>query len=189
MGRGGHGIAQDHGDPGRRISRVVRWSTAGLDGAGRTGGGGRSGCDGGGWGALGDGRHGGRFGAGRVGAAGCCGAGAVLFKVGRRAALPGVGTGQGGKAEVAADLGDDVGDRAVADVLIQVGGVEAVVQFGGQSLGAGFIGVGSIGSCIIDAGGGALDRVLDFAEDALAGGGAVLGRVPGGRDGVGEAAR
>ena len=37
--------------------------------------------------------------------------------------------------------------------------------------------------------GGALDRVLDLAQDVPAGGGAVLGRVPGGRGGVGEAAR
>ena len=107
-------------------------------------------------------------------AAGSCGAGAELLDVPGRAALPGIGAGGGGQAEVAADFGDDFGDRAGGEVVVDVGGVQAVVQLGLEAGGVG--------------GGGAMEGVLDFPEDALAGGGAVLGRVPGGCRGVGEAA-
>jgi len=59
--------------------------------------------------------------------AGCGGAGAEVVNVGGGAARPGAGAaGRGGEAEVAAEFGDDVGDGAGREVVIEVGGVEAV---------------------------------------------------------------
>ena len=121
----------------------------------------------------------GRCGAGLAGGGG--GAGLELGEIGGGAAAPGGVAGWRGQAEVAADFGDDVGDGAVGKVPVEVGGVEAVVQLGGQCPG-GVVGLGVVGVL-----GGALDRVLDGADDLLAGGGAVDGGVLRGRRG--EAAR
>ena len=123
---------------------------------------------------LGDGGPAGLWVGSGLRAAGGCGTGAELLDVLGRAAFPGMGAGGGGQAEVAADFGDDFGDWTGGEVVLEVGGVEAVVQLG--------LKVGAVTA------GGALDCVFDFPEDALAGGGAVLGRVAGGRCGLGEAA-
>ena len=95
------------------------------------------------------------------------GAGAEVRDVGGRAALPRVGAGLGGQAEVAADVGDDVGGGAGADVVFEVGGVEALAQLGVECLG---------GVAVARA----ADPVLDLSDDAPAGCGAVPGRVGGG---------
>ena len=125
----------------------------------------------GGWGRL------------RGGARGLCagpagggGASVELGQVGGGAALPGGVVGWGRQAEVAADFGDDVGDGAGGEVRVEVGAVEAVVQLGGEGFGA----VAFVG--------GAVDAVLDGADDLCAGGGAVVGRVGHGSDGVVEVA-
>ena len=99
-------------------------------------------------------------------------------QIGRGAALEGAGARRGAEAEVAADVLDDVRDGAAADVRVEVGGVQAVAQLGGEA-------VGAVRSLAVGWG-RALDAVLDLAQDALAGGGAVPGRI--GRGGV-EAAR
>ena len=88
-------------------------------------------------------------------------------------------------AEVAADVLDDVGDRALVEVVVEVGIVEALVELGVESLGLGAVGP-------------ALDGVLDRADDLLACGEAALARVLGptlgcevlwaGRGGIGELA-
>ena len=169
-------MAQDHGDG---FGRVFRRAAAGVDGAGLRAGRGGALVRLGAWGvrcgvmpgSLGSG-------AGLAGGAWGGGAGAELPDVRRGAALPRAGAGEGCQAEVAAEFGDDVGDRAGADVVVEVGGVEAVVQLGVQRVGAGVFGGGRR----------ALDDVLDLADDAAAGGGAVVGRVRGGLDGFGEAA-
>ena len=110
------------------------------------------------------------------GTAGCGGAGVEVLDVGGGAAGPGAGAaGWGGEAEVAGDLGDDVGDGAGGEVPVEVGVVQAVPQFGAEALGAvAFV-------C------GAVDGVLDGTQDVLAGGGAVVGWVAGGRGRVGQA--
>lgn len=118
-----------------------------------------------------------RPGAGLAGGAGCGGVGAELAHVLWRTTPPEVVAGQGCETEVATDFGDDLGDGTGMDVVVQVGGVEALAKLGAE----GFGGI---------AGAGALDCVLDLADDAPAGGGALLGRVVAGRRrGFVEAAR
>jgi hypothetical protein len=104
------------------------------------------------------------------------GAGAEHGEVLRGAALPRVRAGQCAEAEIAANVGDDVGDRAQLDVVVEVGRVEPVEQFGVQGLGLGVPG-------------GALDGVFDLADDAPAGGCAMLIAGHGGDDGFGDLAR
>ena len=129
-------------------------------------------------------RHGLRPGAGLACGAGCCGAGAELADVVRRAARPGMGAGERVEAEVAADFGDDIGDGTAGDVVVEVGAVHAVAQLGAQAV----LQAGVQGGAAASVAAGALDHVLDLAEDAPAGSGAVLARVRGGRGRRGEAA-
>ena len=76
----------------------------------------------------------------------------------------------GAEAEVAEDGSDDVEDRAGADVVFDVGGIEAFDEFGAEGFGAG-IGLG-VGFGAWGVGG---DGVLDGAEDLSARGGAEFG--------------
>ncbi len=171
-------MARDRGYEG---GRVIRRIAAGVDGAGALAG------DGGAvvWG-IGELRSGitsrPLFGTGLASSAWGSGAGAELGDVLRRAALPGLGAGECVEAEVAADFFDDVRDGAAADVVVEVGGVQALAQLRGEGLGVVAVGVAVVVGL-------APDDVLDIAEDALAGGCAVPGRVLGGRDGFGEAVR
>ena len=116
-----------------------------------------------------------RGGGGLAGAGLGGGAGVEVCDVVWGAAMPGVVAGQGCEAEVAAEFGDDFGDGAGAEVVVEVGGVHTLVQLGVEGVG----GVAFVG---------AVDGVLDFADDAPAGGGAVPGRVAGGWRGGVEAA-
>ena len=77
--------------------------------------------------------------------AGRGGAGAGLPGVGRGGAGPGGGAGRGGQGEVAADFGDDVGDRAVRHVVVAVRSLGAVAQPGAGRLGAVVAGGGGAG--------------------------------------------
>jgi len=174
------GVAQDEGDG---FGRVVRQAGAGVDRAGVDGGGlrarGSSGLagfalvrgigsvlGGGGMAVL-------RAGAGFVGGGACGaawggGAGVEQGDVGGGAALPGASAGQGCKAEVAQDVLDDVVYGAALDVPVEVWGVHAVEQFGVQRLG----GIADAVAVVVVL---APKGVLDGAQDALAGGGAVRG--------------
>jgi hypothetical protein len=110
------------------------------------------------------------------GGSGGGGAGAEGGDVLGGAALPGMRAGEGGEAEIPANVGDDVGDGAVVDVVVELWAVQAVAEVGVEGWGLG--GVAE-----------ALDGVFDLANDAPAGGGAVLGGVlRGGCDGFGELA-
>ena len=78
-------------------------------------------------------------------------------------------------AQVAADRGDDVGDRHGVDVVVEVERVQPLVELGVQRLGLGFAAVRL-----------AVDGVLDVADDLLAGGhAALLGLLGGARGGAG----
>jgi len=77
----------------------------------------------------------------------------------------GAGHGVAGDAEVAADGGDDFGDGAAEDVVVDVRGVDAVDELGLQFGGLVFVF------------GLELDGVLDVADDDTAGGGDGGGRV------------
>ena len=46
------------------------------------------------------------------------------------AGLPGVGVGQAGEAEVAAEGGDDVGEQELLEIAVQIGIVQALVEVG-----------------------------------------------------------
>ncbi len=91
----------------------------------------------------------------------------------------------GGEAEVAAEFGDEVAGGAVVDVVDEFGGVDALEQFEAEGFGVG-------------GRGGALDVVLDGADDLLACGGVfgvcgggglgdVFGEDDGASDGLGDA--
>ena len=80
------------------------------------------------------------------------------------------------QAEVAADAGDDFADRARADVNVKLGGVEVAVQL---RLEFGLVAVAA----------GTPDGVLDLADDAPAGGGALLDRDADGCAGFGDGPR
>lgn len=98
---------------------------------------------------------GGWFGAGDGGLGG---AGAEAGDVGGGAPHVGGGAGEGGdEAEVAAEFGDEVGGGLGGDVVFEVGGVEAVLEFGAQGVDARRVA------------GGAVDGVFDFADDLFAG--------------------
>jgi hypothetical protein len=62
------------------------------------------------------------------------GAGTKLLDVVGRAAFPGTRSGKGRAAEVAADIGDDLGHGPVADLVVEVGTVQPVEEFGVQAL-------------------------------------------------------
>ncbi len=81
-----------------------------------------------------------------------------------------MGAGEVGEAEVAADQGDELGNRQVVDVVVAVDGLQALVELGLEHLGVGAVGV-------------ALDGVLDLADDLLARDAAALGGL---RDGGGR---
>jgi hypothetical protein len=83
------------------------------------------------------------------------GAGVEDGDVVRDAALPGGGVVKASDAEVARDVGDDVGDWAIGGVVLEVRPLEAFEKFGVQ----GFLLVGRRV---------ALDGVLDVADDFLA---------------------
>jgi hypothetical protein len=81
-----------------------------------------------------------------------------------------------GDAEVTADVSDDVRDRAMVDIVIEVRSVQPVEEFGVQGLG-------------FRHARGALDGVFDLANDAPAGSRAVLGGVLGDRYRFGDFSR
>ena len=107
-------------------------------------------------------------GVGACGAAWGGGAGAEFGDVGGGAALPGAGAGQGCEAEVAEDVLDDVVYGPVGDLGVEVWGVHAVEEFGVERLGGVAVAVAVV--VVL-----APEGVLDGAQDALAGGGAVRG--------------
>ncbi len=83
--------------------------------------------------------------------------------------------GVAGDAEVAAYAGDDVGDWAAEDVVVDVGGFDAIDEFGLECGG------------LVVVVGLEFDDVLDVADDGAAGGGDGVGRVrDGGSDELGE---
>ncbi len=78
------------------------------------------------------------------------------------AAFPGFGAGEaGGDAEIADDVGDDVGEGAAGELVVEVGGFEALVELGAEVL--------LVGRVL------AVDGVFDLADDLAAGDGAGLG--------------
>ena len=112
----------------------------------------------------------------------CVGLLAEGFDLVGGAALP-VGLVGVGDMEVPAEVVDDVVQRAGVDVFLEVRRVQAVSEFTGQSFDLGGVRV-------------ALDDVFHLAEDAFAGGGAVisggdffqvLGEEDGAADGPGDA--
>jgi len=119
-----------------------------------------------GWPSCGPGP--GSWGGAACGAAWGGGAGVEQGDVGGGAALPRAGAGQGCKAEVAQDVLDDVVYGPALDVPVEVWGVHAVEQFGVERLG----GVADAVAVVVVL---APEGVLDGAQDALAGGGAVRG--------------
>ena len=119
----------------------------------------------------------GHFGAGLRCAAGGGGAGVEVPDIGGGAAAPGVVAGWRCEAEVAADFGDDVGDGAVGEVVFQVRVVQAVAQLGME-------GFGTVALVC-----GAVDGILDGADDLAAGGSAAVGRIRCSPDGFVELAR
>ena len=94
-------------------------------------------------------------------------AGAEDCYFGRGAAVPGSRAGWCGDTEVTADVSDDVGGGTLSDVVIEIRAVEPVEELGMQAFG-------------FDAAGGALDRVFNRADDAGAGGGAMVVQMTGG---------
>ena len=101
--------------------------------------------------------------------AGLGGTGAELNDVLGRAALPGTGSVRGGEAEIAAEIGGDLGGGPRVDLVVEVGAVQPLGEFGVQVL-----------------------RLFgpDLALDALAGGDAVRpGRCPAGLGSFAEQAK
>ncbi len=98
--------------------------------------------------------HSGLSGSGLSDAGSCC-AGAEVAHVLGRAALPGMGAGQGAEAEVAADRSDDLGNQQGVEVVVEVGVVQALAKLGVEGVRLGAVGL-------------ALDGVLDRADDLLA---------------------